>query len=92
MNTAQYLTGNTKGRRKVFFSPRTSLAASAGLMTQHLSWSCRGFVNPTQFLYILPVVYGISRVFLFVKFTDDTKIDGIKNTKDTILLQNGVDH
>lgn len=31
-------------------------------------------------------------VFLLVKFTDDTKIDGLISTKDTLLLQNNVDH
>lgn len=31
-------------------------------------------------------------VFLLVSFTDDTKINGVKNTKDTIILQNYVDH
>lgn len=36
MNRAQYVTGNTKGSRKVFFSPCTSLSARAGLLTQHL--------------------------------------------------------
>lgn len=30
--------------------------------------------------------------FLLVKFTDDTKIDGVINTKDKLHLQNDADH
>lgn len=58
--------------------------------------SCCGPAERVCKSNMLPVLFNSSLLdnlaFLLVKFTDDTKIDGVINTKDTLLLQNDADH